>query len=287
MKKIIPLLTLSLLASALTAVSAGAGQLPQDCRYSDGTQLLSDVNYYLDDMERQEAAYQAAPAGSFEEQRAAQARNADSSYAISYADVQSLDTAALVQLDGLNVTMESKYQAARAGSVMETTYLTIRNHSIQAFEQKGNENIQCLYDNVLTIDQYAAEFEARYQAARAGSNIEAVDLRLRNDTYARSEVVLSQSLNRMGMDELDPLQRQYEATYQAAPAGSQLEAHALRMRNALQNEILGRGPLPPRPTPPRPIPPRPRPPAPPSLCPPGTIWDPSIQRGISPNHPHR
>ncbi len=285
MKNRIPLLTFSLLASALTAVSAGAGQLPQDCRYSDGTQLLSDMNYYLDDMERQEAAYQAARAGSFEEQRAQQARNSDSSYAISYSDVQSLGSAALVQLDSLQVTMEAKYQSARAGGVPESTYLTIRNHSIQAFEQKGNENIQCLYDNVLSIDQYAAEYEARYQAARAGSNIEAADLRLRNNTYARSEVVLSQSLTRMGMGELDPLQRQYQATYQAARAGSQLEAHALRMRNLLQNEILSRGSYPPPrpipPTPPRPVPPRPSP------CPPGTIWNPSIQRCVSPNSPRR
>jgi len=279
MKKLVPLLSLILMSPM---VNAEASSLPPDCYYSDGSRTLNDMNFYLSEMERFERAYQAARAGSYEEQRAIAARNSAGSSAQSYADTRYLLDASHLQLDNLHRTLEVKYQQSRAGSYSESIYSSIRNSAIQVFEQKGMENIQCLREGVRSIDRYAAVYESLYQSARAGSQIESAYSRLRNAVLQESEQVLNQTVSRMGTYEMEQLERQYHSDYQAARAGSRLESHARLMRDVLRNELSRRH----YPTPqPYPVPhPQPYPvphPVPGRVCPPGTVYNPSIDRCVA------
>jgi len=229
--------TLSVLAisalAVLSALSAEAG-LPLDCYQSLPGYQIQMFHDQEAQMHSWNQVYQQAPSGSAREREADIKRRAHAQAALDTIQAPgALTQYPHVEIDAFVNETSAKYQQAQSGSFIESTYLSARNLSFEAYRQKGIENLNC---QTMTLDatlSAALTYNQIYQQAQSGSRREAIALELRNTAYSLADVRVEQELNYFGLDfrALEARAVTYNQGYQQAQSGSRVEQFYLRARN--------------------------------------------------------
>lgn len=237
-----PLLSASLVAALaiLSALSAEAS-IPRDCYQSVPGYQLQMFRDQEAQMLQWNSIYQQSPSGSAREREADIKRKAHARAAIETIQIPgALLQYPHAQIDAFASEMQSKYNQAQSGSFIESTYLSARNLSLDAYLQKGIENLNCETLDLNSTIAAASTYQSLYNQSQSGSRRESIFLQLRNAAYTQADIRVEQVLRYHGLNfrQLEAMGADYQSRYNQAQSGSRAETFYRRARDIAYESAL-------------------------------------------------